>query len=98
MLDDATIEKLVNMESVTQSDDVWKEAPAAAVLLALEVLVRPRDATLTAMAKSIIFRYGNWRSKDLEIIPSVRQEMYQRNYEGEPWEEYYHEDGHELNT
>ena len=95
MLDDATIEKLVNMESVTQSDDVWKEAPAAAVLLALEVLVRPRDEIVTTMAKEILYRYGNWRSKDLEIIPSVRQEMYQRNYEGEPWKVYYHEDGFE---
>jgi len=95
-MDDATIEKLVNMESITQSDDVWKEAPAAAVLLALEVLVRPRDTTLTTMAKDIIFRYGNWRSKGLEITPSVRQEMYQRNYEGGPWEEYYLEDGYKL--
>lgn len=94
-LTDDLIEEIVDIKSVTQNEDVWLEAPAMAVLLALEVLsIQERQPeTLIAKAKEIIWQYGNWQNKNLSIRDSVRQEMYQRNYEGEPWQEYYHKDG-----
>lgn len=98
-LTDNLIEKVVNMEYIVQSDFAWKEAPATAVLLAIEILKsdsflpQPHQKLVAAMAKEAIYRYGNWRDKDLDIASSIRRECYQRNYEGDDWEAFYHEDG-----
>jgi hypothetical protein len=90
--DDDLIEKIVDMEYITQSDYAWKEAPALAVLLAVETLKQPQPESVLAMARTTIYLYGNWKNKDLQIAPAIRQEMYRRNY-GEDWEDFYHEDG-----
>ncbi|HEY7416541.1 MAG TPA: hypothetical protein VH593_15210 [Ktedonobacteraceae bacterium] len=87
------IEKMMDMNYITGSDCVWKEAPTMAVLMAVEVLkLTQLPEQLRAMAKTTIYLYGNWQSKELAIATPIRAEMYQRNY-GELWRDYYREDG-----
>ena len=102
-LTEIQLDQLLDMESITQDENAWQEAPIAAVLLAVELLKELPTAlqvavpfrTVVAMAKEIIYTYGNWNSKQLNISPAIRKEMYKRSYEGDgkPWVSYYLDDG-----